>query len=128
MAGELILVVEDKETNRKLVRDVLTFKGFEVAEAATAEDGLELARSRLPDLILMDIHLPGMDGITALRTLRADPATSAIPVIALTASAMPSDRDAIFSAGFNGYETKPIGVKRLEEIVLEGLAAREPSS
>ena len=125
MAGELILVVEDKETNRKLVRDVLQFKGYEVAEAVTAEEGLEMARSRQPDLILMDIHLPGMDGITALRTLRADPKTSGIPVIALTASAMPSDREAILSAGFNSYETKPISVKRLEEIVLEGLAARE---
>jgi two-component system cell cycle response regulator DivK len=125
MAGELILVVEDKETNRKLVRDVLQFKGYEVAEAVTAEEGLEMARNGQPDLILMDIHLPGMDGITALRTLRADPETSSIPVIALTASAMPSDRQAILSAGFNGYETKPISVKRLEEIVLEGLAARE---
>ena len=125
MAGELILVVEDKETNRKLVRDVLRFKGYEVEEAVTAEEGLEMARSRQPDLILMDIHLPGMDGITALRTLRADPETSGIPVIALTASAMPSDREAILSAGFNSYETKPISVKRLEEIVLEGLAARE---
>ena len=123
MAGELILVVEDKETNRKLVRDVLEFKGYEVAEAVTAEDGLEMARSRKPDLILMDIHLPGMDGISALKALRADPQTSAIPVIALTASAMPSDREQILSAGFNGYETKPISVKRLDEIVREGLAA-----
>ena len=124
MPGELILVVEDKETNRKLVRDVLQFKGYEVAEAVTGEEGLEMARSRRPDLVLMDIHLPGMDGITALRALRADPETSGIPVIALTASAMPSDREAILSAGFNGYETKPISVKRLEELVLEGLAAR----
>lgn len=124
MAGELILVVEDKETNRKLVRDVLTFKGYEVAEATNAEDGLRMVRERRPALILMDIHLPGMDGLTALRQLRADPETCDIPVIALTASAMPDEQDEILSAGFDGYETKPIGVKRLEEIVLEGLSAR----
>ena len=127
MAGELILVVEDKEVNRKLVRDVLRFKGFEVAEATTGEDGVEMTRTLRPALILMDIHLPGMDGITALKLLRADPATSEIPVVALTASAMPDERDEIMAAGFDGYETKPIGVKRLEEVVLEGLAARRAS-
>ncbi len=124
MAGELILVVEDKETNRKLVRDVLTFKGYEVTEATNAEDGLRMVRERRPDLILMDIHLPGMDGISALRALRADPETRTIPVVALTASAMPEEQDEILSAGFDGYETKPIGVKRLQEVVLEGLAVR----
>ncbi len=124
MAGELILVVEDKETNRKLVRDVLTFKGYEVAEATNAEDGLRMVRERRPDLILMDIHLPGMDGLSALRALRADPETCTIPVVALTASAMPEEQDEILSAGFDGYETKPIGVKRLQEVVLDGLAAR----
>jgi two-component system cell cycle response regulator DivK len=124
MAGELILVVEDKEINRKLVRDVLQFKGFEVAEAETGEEGVEIARSRHPALILMDIQLPGIDGTTALRRLRADPATRDIPVFALTASAMPDERDEIEAAGFDGYETKPIGVKRLEEVVREGLAIR----
>ena len=124
MAGELILVVEDKETNRKLVRDVLRFRGFEVVEATTAEDGLEMARPRRPALILMDIHLPGMDGVSALKHLRADPETSEIPVVALTASAMPGDREQILAAGFDGYETKPVSVKRLEEIVREGLTAR----
>ena len=128
MAGELILVVEDKETNRKLVRDVLRFNGYEVLEAVTAEEGLEMARARKLDLILMDIQLPVMDGITALRHLRADPATSEIPVVALTASAMPDERELIIAAGFDGYETKPIGVKRLEEVVREGLAARRGSS
>ncbi len=128
MAGELILVVEDKETNRKLVRDVLQFKGFEVAEAASAEEGLEIARARRPALILMDIHLPGMDGVTALTHLRADPATGEIPVIALTASALPDERDEILAAGFDGYETKPIGVKRLGDLVREGLAASSASS
>ncbi len=124
MAGELILVVEDNETNRKLVREVLQFRGFEVAEAGTAEDGLEMARARTPDLILMDIQLPGMDGITALKHLRADPSTSEIPVVALTASAMPDEREEILAAGFDIYETKPISVKRLQELVQEGLAVR----
>jgi two-component system, cell cycle response regulator DivK len=128
MAGELILVVEDKETNRKLVRDVLRFRGYEVLEATTAEEGLEMARSRKPDLILMDIQLPVMDGVTALRHLRADPATRDIPVVALTASAMPDEREKIVAAGFDGYETKPIGVKRLEEVVRDGLAVRRGSS
>ena len=127
MAGELILVVEDQEVNRKLVRDVLEFKGFVVVEATTGEDGVEMARDRQPALILMDIHLPGIDGTVALERLRADPATSEIPVIALTASAMPDERDEIMAAGFDGYETKPIGVKRLEEVVREGLAVRRGS-
>lgn len=128
MAAELILVVEDKETNRKLVRDVLQFKGYKVAEATTAEEGLEIARSRQPDLILMDIHLPGMDGVTALKHLRADEETRGIPVIALTASAMPDEKREILAAGFDGYETKPIGVKRLGDLVREGLAASGASS
>ncbi len=128
MAAELILVVEDKETNRKLVRDVLQFKGYKVAEATTAEEGLEIARSRQPDLILMDIHLPGMDGVTALKHLRADEQTRGIPVIALTASAMPDEKREILAAGFDGYETKPIGVKRLGDLVREGLAASGASS
>ena len=127
MPGELILVVEDKETNRKLVRDVLQFRGYEVVEAISAEDGLEMARGLRPALILMDIHLPGMDGITALKQLRADPTTREIPIIALTASAMPDEQKTILAAGFDAYETKPIGVKRLQEVVLEGLALRRGS-
>jgi CheY-like chemotaxis protein len=127
MPGELILVVEDKETNRKLVRDVLRFRGYEVAEATSAEDGLEMARTLRPALILMDIHLPGMDGIAALKQLRADPTTKEMPVIALTASAMPDEQETILAAGFDAYETKPIGVKRLQEVVLEGLAVRRES-
>jgi two-component system cell cycle response regulator DivK len=127
MAGELILVVEDNPNNRKLVRDVLQFKGYEVAEATTAEDGIEMARSLKPSLILMDIHLPGMDGITALAHLRNDEQTRDIPVVALTASAMRDDREIIEAAGFDGYETKPIGLVRLQELVLEGLAVRRSS-
>jgi len=111
MAGKLILIVEDNERNRKLVRDVLQFTGYETIEAETGEEGIRLAQDRHPDLILMDIELPGMNGIEALRRLRADPRTRGIPVIAVTASAMTQDRLRIMSAGFDGYLSKPINVK-----------------
>jgi two-component system, cell cycle response regulator DivK len=117
MAGELILIVEDNERNRRLVRDVLQFKGYQTIESETAEEGLQLARDRSPALILMDIQLPGMDGITALGRLREDPVTRAIPVMAVTASAMTHDRQKIMAAGFNAYHTKPIRVKEFLEAV-----------
>ena len=88
MANELILIVEDNEKNRKLVRDVLQFRGYQTVEAETGEDAVRLARERRPALILMDIQLPGINGIIALGQLRSDPTTRAIPVIAVTASAM----------------------------------------
>jgi CheY-like chemotaxis protein len=113
MAGELILAVEDNELNAKLLRDVLQSRGYEVVEATTAERGLEIARERRPALILMDIHLPGLDGIAAVRELKQDPATRDIPVIAVTASAMPMERREILSAGFDGYQAKPLSVKEL---------------
>jgi two-component system cell cycle response regulator DivK len=115
--GELILIVEDNEKNRKLVRDVLQVKGYRTVESETAEEGLELARSAGPALILMDIHLPGIDGIEALGRLRADPATRAIPVIAVTASVMTHDRQRVMAAGFDGYQAKPINVKTFLETV-----------
>ena len=111
MANELILIVEDNEKNLKLVRDVLQFKGYQTIEASTGEDGVRLAKDRRPALVLMDIQLPVMDGITALGQLRADPATRSIPVIAVTASAMTQDRQKIMAAGFDGYQSKPIRVK-----------------
>jgi len=111
MASELILIVEDNEKNRKLVRDVLQFKGYQTLESETAEDGIRLAQESRPALILMDIQLPGMNGIEALGQLRADPRTRAIPVIAVTASAMTHDRQKILAAGFDGYQAKPINVK-----------------
>jgi len=107
----LILIVEDNDKNLKLVRDVLQVKGYETLDAGTAEDGLTIARARLPDLILMDIQLPGMNGIDALKALRADPATAAIPVIAITASVMQQDRQEIMRAGFNGFIEKPINLR-----------------
>ena len=111
MAGELILIVEDNEKNRRLVRDVLTFKGYRLAEAETGEDGVRLAKELRPDLVLMDIQLPGINGIAALGQIREDPDIRDTPVIAVTASAMTQDRQKIMAAGFNGYQSKPINVK-----------------
>ena len=119
MAGELILIVEDNEKNLKLVRDLLQFKGYRTLEAVTAEDGIRLAQDQRPDLILMDIQLPGTDGTTALQRLRAEPRTSAIPVIALTAFAMKDDRQRFLDAGFDGYLDKPINIKTFPEQVRE---------
>ena len=107
----LILIVEDNEKNMKLVRDVLQVKGYATLEAGTAEDGLAMAAQRRPDLILMDIQLPGMSGIDALRLLRADQATASIPVIAVTASVMQQDRKHITEAGFDAYLGKPLDLK-----------------
>jgi len=117
MANELILIVEDNDKNRKLVRDVLRFKSYRTIEAETAEDGIRLARESAPALILMDIQLPGMNGIQALGQLRADPGTSAIPVIAVTASAMTQDRAKIMAAGFDDYQCKPLDLKDFLEAV-----------
>jgi two-component system cell cycle response regulator DivK len=119
MAGELILIVEDNEKNRKLVRDVLQFKGYQTLEAETAEIGLALAREARPALILMDIQLPGMNGIDALGHLRADATTRHIPVIAVTASAMTQDRQKILAAGFDAYQSKPIDVKAFVQLVAQ---------
>jgi two-component system cell cycle response regulator DivK len=113
----LVLIVEDNEKNLKLVRDVLQVKGYDTIEAGTAEDGIVLARSRKPDLVLMDIQLPGMNGIDALKVLRADAATARIPVIAVTASVMQQDRNLITEAGFDGYIGKPINLKEFIDTV-----------
>ena len=111
MSNELILIIEDNEKNRKLCRDVLQVKGFKTIESETAEAGLDLARSDSPDLILMDIQLPGMDGITAMKQLKADAQTKTIPIIAITASAMTNNRTSMLAEGFDGYQTKPIALK-----------------
>ena len=112
-----ILIVEDNEKNLKLVRDVLQVKGYATLEAVSAEDGIELAAQHKPDLILMDIQLPGMNGIDALKVLRAEPATAAIPVIAVTASVMQQDRNLITQAGFDGYIGKPLNLKEFLDAV-----------
>ena len=119
----LILIIEDNEKNLKLVRDVLQVKGYATIEAGTAEHGINLAAEHKPDLILMDIHLPGMNGIDALRVLRADAATSMIPAIAVTASVMQQDRKLITDAGFDGYVGKPINLKEFLDAV-RGILAR----
>jgi two-component system cell cycle response regulator DivK len=121
MAGELILVVEDNDKNRKLVRDVLTAKGYRLLEAETGEEGLRLAREQRPALVLMDIQLPGINGIEALRQLRADAATATIPVMAVTASAMTHDRQKIMAAGFDAYQSKPLSIRPFLELVREVL-------
>ena len=110
MAGELILIVEDNEKNRKLERDILQFHGYRTAEADNAEDGIRLAQESPPDLILMDIQLPGRDGFALLREIRESP-HSAVRVIALTAHAMSGDRERALDAGFDGYLTKPIDIR-----------------
>jgi two-component system cell cycle response regulator DivK len=111
MANELILIVEDNEKNRKLARDVLQFKGYRTLEAETGEDGVKLATEQKPDLILMDYQLPGIDGIEAFRQIRSAAATAHIPIVAVTASAMPEDARKMSEAGFDGFQTKPINIK-----------------
>ena len=111
MANELILIIEDNEKNRRLCRDVLQVKGYKTIESETAEEGLKLALEQAPALILMDIQLPGMDGITAMKQLKADPKTQAISIIAITASAMTNNRTTMLAEGFDGYQTKPITLK-----------------
>lgn len=106
----VILVVEDNERNRKLVRTILEFRGYEVVECDDGAPSLALAKAHRPALVLMDIQLPTMNGIEALARLRADPETRAIPVVAVTASVTPSERDRVASSGFNGYIAKPIDV------------------
>jgi two-component system cell cycle response regulator DivK len=111
MANELILIVEDNEKNRKLARDVLQFKGYRTLEAETGEIGVALAIEHTPDLILMDYQLPGIDGIEAFRQIRSTAATAHIPIVAVTASAMPEDARKMTEAGFDGFQTKPINIK-----------------
>ena len=110
MATEVVLVVEDDSKSRKLVRDLLTFKGYEIIEAVTGEEGVGLAQERRPSLILMDIRLPGIYGIQALGQLRADPSTRQIPVLAMTASVMSGDRQKVMNAGFDAFHSTPIKI------------------
>jgi two-component system, cell cycle response regulator DivK len=112
-----ILIVEDNEKNLKLLRDVLQVKGYRTLEARSGTEGLRLARAELPALVLMDIQLPDISGITALRQLRADPLTQAIPVVAVSASAMQEEQEKITASGFDGYIMKPIDLKSFLEQV-----------
>ncbi len=122
----VVLIVEDNEKNMKLARDVLQAKGYGTLEAVTGEEGVRLAKENKPDLVLMDIQLPGINGIEAFRQLRADPATAKIPVAALTASVTPADRSEISRAGFDAFLGKPIVLREFLETVkrlLEGVRA-----
>lgn len=121
----VILVVEDNERNLKLLRDVLEYAGYEVRAAQTAEDGIALAVSKPPDLVLMDLQLPGIDGMEALRRLREDPRTADIPVVAVTAQAMRQDRERALAAGFDGYVEKPISVRAFLDQVRRFLPGEE---
>ena len=122
MAGERILVVEDNEKNMKLFRDVLAATGYRTLEATTGGEAVDLATHRAPDLVLMDIQLPDMDGVEALSRLRADGRTASIPVLALTAQAMHGDRERFLGAGFDGYITKPIDIRQFPQLVARALA------
>lgn len=124
MAGALILIVEDNDKNLKLVRDVLTFKGYDVIAAETGEEGVRLALERCPSLVLMDIRLPGIDGVEALRRLRAEGATRRIPVMAMTASVMTADRQKVMGAGFDAYQSKPLNVTEFVAAVAQLLERR----
>ncbi len=119
MTGALILIVEDNAKNLKLARDLLQYHGFRTLEADTASAGIALAEQHVPDVILMDIQLPDMDGVTALGRLRRSAATTSIPVVALTAFAMATDRERLLAAGFDGYLAKPIDIHRFSDRVRE---------
>jgi len=121
----VILVVEDNERNLKLLRDVLEYAGYDVRVARTGEDGVTLAVKEPPDLVLMDLQLPGIDGTEALRRLRESPRTAYIPVVAVTAQAMKQDRERALDAGFDGYVEKPISVRAFPDQVRRFLSGGE---
>jgi two-component system cell cycle response regulator DivK len=117
--GKRVLIVEDNEKNMKLFRDVLQATGYSTLEATTGEEAIELSLSRAPALVLMDVQLPGIDGVEALERLRQNERTASIPVLALTAQAMSGDRERFLDAGFDGYLAKPVDVGELIEAVRE---------
>ena len=109
--GRVILIVEDDPTNLKLIRDLLQIKGYTTLEATDGKQGVDMARAKMPDLILMDIQMPVMDGFEATSILKADPVTKSITIVALTAFAMQGDREKCIEAGFNDYITKPLDTR-----------------
>jgi two-component system, cell cycle response regulator DivK len=117
VTGEQILIVEDNEKNMKLFRDVLVATGYRTLEATTGIEAIDVASEHTPDLVLMDIQLPGLDGVQALHRLRANARTATIPILALTAQAMQGDRERFLAAGFDGYVSKPVNVRELIETV-----------
>jgi two-component system cell cycle response regulator DivK len=125
MANELILIVEDNEKNLKLARDVLRFHGYRTVEATDGESAVAMSVEHLPALILMDIQLPGIDGIVAMKRIRSDERTKHIPTVALTASVMTGDRERFDDAGFDGFIAKPIEVKNFPGQVRAYLDAKK---
>ena len=117
MTGRQVVVVEDNELNMKLFREVLESSGYRTLEAETGERAVALTTEHRPDLVLMDIHLPDIDGVEALRMLRADERTASVPVLALTAQAMEGDRERFLAAGFDGYLSKPVNIADLLDAV-----------
>jgi two-component system cell cycle response regulator DivK len=124
MTDERILIVEDNEKNMKLFRDVLVAMGYRTLEATTGGDAVDLASEHTPDLVLMDIQLPDLDGVQALQRLRAEARTASIPIVALTAQAMHGDRERFLEAGFDGYMSKPVNVHDLIEMVRQHCGGR----
>jgi two-component system, cell cycle response regulator DivK len=120
-----ILIVEDNVNNRLMLHDLLTHHGYQVLEAENGEEGLELARKQQPDLILMDIQMPVMDGVTVAKLLKEQPATSHLKIIALTSFAMKGDREKLLAAGFNDYVAKPINTRQLPRIIQWHLTPKE---
>lgn len=120
-SGKKVLLVEDNHMNKILVREILTLNGYEIIDANSGTEALKMLSMDRPDIILMDIHLPEMDGITATRIIKADEKNRSIPVLALTASAMRGEEDKILSKGFDGYVAKPIEVKKLLEAISSSL-------
>ena len=117
MSAKCVLVVEDKDLNRKIVRIVLKSKGYSVLEATNAEEALEILQAQIPDLILMDIALPGMSGEELTRQIKGTPQWRHLPIIALTAHAMKGDREQFLKAGCDDYISKPINTRLLAELV-----------
>lgn len=126
MSGKNVMVVEDNEKNRKLMRVVLKAKGYNVIEATTGEEALSLLKGNIPDIILMDIQLPGIDGITLVKQIKADAHTKDIPVIAVTAYAMKGDEQKILDTGCNAYVSKPINTQELP-LIIEKYIKRDPN-
>lgn len=126
--SKMILVIEDDALNMKLIKEILRIRNYRVVEAMNAEKGIELARNESPDLILMDMHLPGMDGLEATRALKQDHTVRDIPVIALTALAMKGDREKALEAGCADYVTKPFVIKELVGILAKHLKQKEEES
>lgn len=117
MSGNNVMVVEDNEKNRKLMRVILKAKGYNVVEAATGEEALGILKNQKPDIILMDIQLPGIDGLTLIKQIKADASTKGVPILAVTAYAMKGDEQKFRDAGADGYLSKPINTQELPLII-----------